>query len=60
MEKSGCNSFNKFREKLKKQKEVIDNLKDWTNEASVRNVLAEKGKLNELLLQEEIILETKS
>lgn len=54
MEKYGRKFFNKFKEKLKKQNEVLDNLKDKTDEASVRSFLDEKEKLNELLLQEEL------
>lgn len=54
MEKWGRNFFNKFREKLRRQKEVLDNLKDRTDESSVRIFLVEKEKLNELLMQKEL------
>ncbi|KAL8105033.1 hypothetical protein AgCh_028992 [Apium graveolens] len=54
MEKWGRNFFNKFREKLRVQKGVLDDLKDRTDDRGVQQYLFERDKLNDLLLHEEI------
>lgn len=50
---SSCRFFNKLREKIKKQKEVISLYEDCANEAQTRNYFAERSKLEELLIHEE-------
>lgn len=54
MEKWGKKFFNKFREKVKAQKEVVAGLADRTDEQSVALYLKEKEKLNDILLHEEV------
>lgn len=54
MAKWGRHFFHKFRDKVKSQKEVLNSLVDREDEEGVKAYFAEKGKLNELLLQEEI------
>lgn len=54
IERWGHRFFNKFKEKLKLHKSIIDALKDLTDEASVKQYLHENEKLNELLMQEEL------
>lgn len=44
------NFFHQFREKIKKQKEIITKLVDYTDDLSVKLYLEEKEKLNEILL----------
>ncbi|XP_074326770.1 uncharacterized protein LOC141664715 [Apium graveolens] len=54
MEKWGRNFFNKFKEKVKHHKALMDSLKDNTDDYGVRQFLMERDKLNEILLHEEI------
>lgn len=54
MEKWGREVFNKFREKVKAQKEIIAGLINRTDEASSNLFLLEQAKLNDLLFHEEI------
>lgn len=53
MAKWGKVFFNKFREKVVKQKSIIDTLKNREDAEGVRSYFAEKSKLEELLFQEE-------
>lgn len=53
MAKGGRSFFNKSREKLKKQKEVIVVLVNRMDDESVTQFLSNKGKLNDLLNHEE-------
>lgn len=46
--------FHKFREKIKKQKEVLNMLVDKVDKESVKQYFEEKDKLNVLLSSEEI------
>lgn len=52
MGKWGRTFFNKFREKLKMQKGVLDKLKERTDEVGVKEFIIEKERMNDLLLQE--------
>lgn len=54
MAKWGRVFFNKFKEKVKRQKQVLDSLCDKTDDISVKLFLSEKDKLKEILLHEEI------
>lgn len=54
MGKWGKEFFNKFREKIRKQKEVISMYEDCANEERTRKYFAEKSKLDGLLVHEEI------
>ncbi|XP_074348383.1 uncharacterized protein LOC141687114 [Apium graveolens] len=54
MAKWGRNFFHKFRDKIKKQKEVLDTLKDISDDIGIQQYFVEKNKLEELLLHEEI------
>lgn len=56
MEKWGHNFFNKFREKIKKQKEVLSMYEDCATERQSRQYFEEKGKLEDLLIHEETYL----
>ncbi|KAL8097406.1 hypothetical protein AgCh_030510 [Apium graveolens] len=53
MARWGRNFFHKFRDKVKKQKEVLTSLADRTDLAGVEQYFSEKEKLNMLLLHEE-------
>ncbi|KAL8156575.1 hypothetical protein AgCh_001610 [Apium graveolens] len=53
MEKWGKEFFNKFREKIKRQKEVIQLYDDCSNAEVTEKYFQESQKLNELLVQEE-------
>lgn len=53
MAKWGLVFFNKFREKVKRQKEVIGSLVDRTDAVGVEMYMSEVEKLNDLLFQEE-------
>lgn len=54
MAKWGRNFFHKFREKVKKYKELLNSLVNRTDEDGVREYFYERDKLNELLLHKEI------
>lgn len=54
MEKWGRTFFNKFKEKLKKQKPIIDELRSRTDSIGIKLFLDEREKLNELLSQEDL------
>lgn len=54
MAKWGRNFFHKFRDKIKKQKVVLDALVNRSDEAGVKSYFDEKRKLEELLLHEEL------
>ena len=53
MAKWGRNFFHKFRDKIKQQKKILVELVDSTEESNIQKYLAERDKLNELLMQEE-------
>ncbi|XP_074348972.1 uncharacterized protein LOC141688070 [Apium graveolens] len=53
MAKWGRNFFHKFRDKVKKQKEVIDGLINRVDEDGVRSYFIEKYRLDDLMKQEE-------
>lgn len=53
MEKWGRKFFKKFREKIRKQKEVITLFADCADENQMRRYFEEKSKLEELLVHEE-------
>lgn len=53
MGKWGRTFFNKFKEKLRVQKETLDKLKGRVDEAGVKEYMVEREKLNDILLQEE-------
>lgn len=53
MARWGRTFFHKFREKVKRQKDVVNNLVDYVDEDSVRRYFKEKEKLYHLLLHEE-------
>ncbi|XP_074352031.1 uncharacterized protein LOC141691191 [Apium graveolens] len=53
MAKWGRNFFHKFRDKLCKQREIVNALAEKTDEESIKNYFLEKDKLHELLLHEE-------
>ncbi|XP_074326831.1 uncharacterized protein LOC141664773 [Apium graveolens] len=53
MAKWGRNFFHKFRDKLCKQREIVNALAQKTDEESIKNYFLEKDKLHELLLHEE-------
>lgn len=53
MKKRGHTFFNKFKEKLKAQKRIIEALKIRTDEEGIKQYLIERDKLNEFLLHEE-------
>lgn len=53
MGKWGRTYFNKFKEKLRAQKKLLDKLKDRTDEAGVKEYLDKREKSNNILLQEE-------
>lgn len=48
------NIFHKFREKLKEHKTNLDKLVDCTDQSSIQEYVAEKEKLNQLLISEEL------
>lgn len=50
MAKWGSVFFNKFKEKVKRQKRILDSIRDKTDDESVKQFLSEKDKLNEILL----------
>lgn len=54
MARWGRNFFHKFRDKIKKHKEVISSLVDRTDVVGLRLYFDERNKLNELLLHEEV------
>lgn len=54
MAKRGRRFFHKFREKVKKQKEVMNIYVSREDEVGVKSYFEEREKLNELLLHEEI------
>lgn len=54
MEKWGRNFFNKFKEKIKTQKALIDSLRDKRDDQSVKEYLVARDRLNEILLHEEV------
>ncbi|XP_074363910.1 uncharacterized protein LOC141704586 [Apium graveolens] len=54
MAKWGRNFFHKFREKVIKQKEIIDQLKDREDDDGIQLYFNEKEKLSDLLLHEEL------
>lgn len=51
--KWGRNFFHKFREKVIKQREIIDALKNREDDAGIQLYFVEKDKMHELLLHEE-------
>lgn len=56
----GRRFFNKFREKIKKQKEVLALYESCDSEAVIRCYFEEKSKLEDLLTQEEQYLAAES
>lgn len=50
----GTGFFNKFKEKVRKQKTLIDSLKDKRDDQSVKVFVEARDPLNEILLHEEI------
>lgn len=54
MARWGRNFFHKFRDKVKKQKELLSNLVNRVDVAGVQSYFEEKERLNELLLHEEV------
>lgn len=54
MAKWGRNFSHKFRDKIKKHKEVLGSLVDRTDKATVKQYFIEKTALNDLLLHEEV------
>lgn len=54
MAKWGRNIFLKFRDKVVKQRQVIDSLKDREDDDGVQMYFEEKEKINDLLTHEEI------
>lgn len=54
MAKWGHNFFHKFRDKIRKQKEVVNSLVEKTDDESVKKYFAERDKLNDILMHEEI------
>lgn len=54
MEQWGREFFNKFKEKVRAKKIVINDLKDGTDDKVVQQYITERDKLNDLLLHEEI------
>ncbi|XP_074336668.1 uncharacterized protein LOC141673834 [Apium graveolens] len=54
MEKWGRDFFNKFKEKVRRQKAIIDLLRERTDDHSVREYLKARDKLNDILLHEEL------
>ncbi|XP_074375304.1 uncharacterized protein LOC141717092 [Apium graveolens] len=54
MERRGRNFFHKFREKVLKQKAIIDELKNREDDDGIQMYYDEKEKLNDLLLHEEL------
>lgn len=54
MEQWGREFFNKFNEKVRAKKIVINDLKDGTDDRVVQQYITERDKLNDLLLHEEI------
>lgn len=54
MEKWGRDFFNKFKEKLRKQKAVLEALKHGNDADRIRQYITERDKLNEILLHEEL------
>lgn len=54
MEKWGRDFFNKFKEKVRRQKLILDDLKNKNDDYSVKQYVIEHDKLNEILLHEEI------
>lgn len=53
MSKWGRNFFHKFRDKIKRQKSVVDSLVNCYDEESVRRYFEEKNKLDDLMVHEE-------
>lgn len=53
MEKLGREFFNKFREKIRRQKEILICFEDCSNEVRTKKYFEEKSRLEELLLHEE-------
>lgn len=53
MAKWGQNFFHKFRDKVKKQKEVLDVLVSRVDDEGIRDYFIEKNRLEEILKQEE-------
>lgn len=53
MAKWGQNFFHKFRDKIKKQKEVVDSLVNCEDVEGIRNYFKERQSLNDLLYQDE-------
>lgn len=54
MQKWGTNFFNKFWEKIREQKIVLEVYMDCRDEESTKRYFEERNRLNELLLQEEL------
>lgn len=54
MEKWGRNFFNKFKAKVKMKKASIDSLRDKSDTQGVKEFLATRDRLNEILLHEEL------
>lgn len=54
MEKWGRNFFYKFRDKVKRQKEIIDTLVNRSDKDGVQQYFIKKNILDELLVQEEL------
>lgn len=54
MQKWGRDFFNKFKEKARKQKVIIDLFREKTDDQSIREYLKARDKLNEILMHEEL------
>lgn len=54
MARWGRNIFHKFRDKVKRQKEVLSSLVNRTDLEGVKQYFIEQDKLHEMLLHEEI------
>lgn len=54
MEKWGRNFFNKFKEKLRQQKAILDDLKSRSDDFSIKQYVIERDKLNEILLHQDL------
>ncbi|XP_074324401.1 uncharacterized protein LOC141661315 [Apium graveolens] len=54
MEKWGRDFFNKFKQKVRNQKALMDSLQDKLDECSVKEFVEARDRLNEILLHEEV------
>lgn len=54
MAKWGRNCFHKFRDKIAKQRALVNSLAEKTDEAGIQKYFEEKEKLHDILLHEEV------